>query len=358
MDIKKRLRKFREGLIKRNLDAALITKRENYFYMSGFTGTAAHLLITRDNALLITDFRYIEQAEKEAPLYEVVQHQHGTLIATINKLVKKTGINSLGFEESDLTYGKYSEFKEKLDIMDFVPLKGLVEELRVIKDQDELAVLKKAVEIADNAFVHVLNYIKPDIREIEIAAEIEYFMKKSGATGSSFDTIVASGLRSSMPHGVASEKKLRMGDPVTLDYGALYGGYCSDITRTVFLGKPSPELIKIYNIVLKAQLESLEHAHKGRLGKEVDMVAREIILKEGYGEYFGHGLGHGVGLEIHEEPRFSPMGTRLMENGMVVTVEPGIYVSGIGGVRIEDMIVINDTNPIILTKAKKDMIIL
>jgi len=358
MDIAKRLIKFRERLMKRNLDAALITKRENYFYMSGFSGTSAHLLITQDDAYLITDFRYTEQAEKEAPLYKIVQHQQGSLVTTIFDIIKKTGINSLGFEESNLTYEKYSEYKERLDVVDFVPLRGLVEELRIIKDQEELDMLKKSVEIADNAFKHILSYIKPGIREIEIAAEIEYFMKKNGATGASFDTIVASGIRSSMPHGVASEKKLQLGEPVTMDYGALYGGYCSDITRTVFLGKPSPELIKIYNVVLKAQLESLEQAHKGRLGKDVDLVAREIILKTGYGDYFGHGLGHGVGLEIHEEPRFSPSGNRIMENGMVVTVEPGIYISGIGGVRIEDMIVINDNSPIILTGAKKDMIIL
>jgi len=358
MNINNRLLKLREGLKKRDLDAALITKRENYIYMSGFTGSSAYLLITQDDAFIITDFRYIEQAEKQAPLYQVVQHQYSPVTTVIYEIIKKADIKNIGFEESNLTYEKYSEYKEKLDIVDFVPLKGLVEELRMIKDEEELVVLKKAVEIADNAFVHVLSYIRPGVREIEIAAELEYFMKKNGANGPSFETIVASGLRSSMPHGVASEKELQMGEPVTMDYGAVYGGYCSDITRTVFLGEPSPDLTKIYNIVLEAQLKSLEHAHKGCLGKDVDLVARDIITKAGYGDYFGHGLGHGVGLEIHEEPRFSPLGKRTMENGMVVTVEPGIYINGIGGVRIEDMIVINDNSPIILTGAKKDMIIL
>jgi Xaa-Pro aminopeptidase len=228
----------------------------------------------------------------------------------------------------------------------------------MFKDDYELDIIKKAVKIADDAFTHILPYIKPGIAEIEIAAEMEYYMKKAGAIGASFETIVASGQRSSMPHGVASDKKLELGDPITLDYGAYYEHYCSDMTRTVFLGQPKDEMKKIYNIVLEAQLKSSEGAAAGLLGKDIDLIARDIIYKNGYENNFGHGLGHSVGLEIHEDPRFSPSGNIKIENDMVITVEPGIYVSGLGGVRIEDIILINDDKPINLTKSSKEMIIL
>lgn len=352
-----RIKRLRDGLITRGLQASFITKQQNYRYMSGFTGTSAFLLITGDKAFLITDFRYIEQAERQAPSYEVVRY-HGSFIVTVKELLEKCNIRSVGFEENEVSYKTFIELKEKLDSTELLPLNSLIEELRIIKDSSELEAIKKAVEIADNAFEDVIKCIKPGISELEVAAEIEYSMKKNGASGASFETIVASGLRSSMPHGVASEKKIQHGEVITMDYGALYNGYCSDITRTIFLGEPSPELKKIYNIVLEAQLEALKKAHKGLSGKEIDLVARNVIAEAGYGENFGHGLGHGVGLEIHEEPRFSPTGDKIMENGMVVTVEPGIYVSGIGGVRIEDMIIINDTNPINLTKAKKGIIVI
>lgn len=355
--IENRLKKLREKLKEKELDAALVTKRENYMYLSGFTGTSAYLIITQDDAVLLTDFRYTEQAFRQAPLYEVVQYQ-GSIAAALDEQLKSKNVTKLGFEDSALTYDRYSEFKEKLCTKEFLPLKGIIENLRMVKDEQEINIIRKAVKIADNAFTHILGCMKPGIMEAEIAAEIEYYMKKQGASGASFEIIVASGKRSSMPHGVASEKRLEMGDAITLDYGALYNGYCSDITRTVFLGQPDQEIKKIYNIVFEAQMKSLESACKGLTGRQIDSIARDIIAKAGYGDNFGHGLGHGVGLEIHEEPRFSPSGNIVMENGMVVTVEPGIYVSGLGGVRIEDIIVINDDNPIILTESTKDMIVL
>jgi len=351
-----RLIQVRQKLKDNNIDAILITKRQNYMYLSGFTGTSAHLLISAEKAYLITDFRYIEQATRQAPLFEVVKYQ-GNIEIEIKKLLEELFVKKLGFEADHLTYDKYLCYKEKFENTELVPQKDFVESLRIIKSDDEIEKIKKAVEIADRAFEHILNYIKPGIKENEIAAELEYFMKKNGAQGPSFETIVASGTRSAMPHGVASEKVIQYGDIVTLDYGAIYEGYCSDITRTIFVGYAQDKLKEIYEIVLNAQLKALKGAFEGKTGREIDSIAREIITKEGYGNNFGHGLGHGVGLEIHEEPRLSVSGEKVMKNGMVVTVEPGIYIEGLGGVRIEDMIVINNDKPQILTKAPKEMII-
>jgi len=354
--MKNRLIRLREKLNDSNVDAILITKRQNYMYLSGFTGTAAHLLITAEDAYLITDFRYVEQASKQAPLFEVIKYQ-GSIELEIKKILEKLSIRKLGFEAGNLTYDKYLGFKEKLDDTELIPLKDFVESLRMVKSEEEIEKIKKAVEIADKAFEHILDYIKPGITENEIAAELEYFMKKNGAQGPSFETIVASGTRSAMPHGVASEKEIQHGDIITMDYGAIYEGYCSDMTRTVFVGHAQDKLKEIYEIVLNAQVEALRGAFEGKTGREIDSIAREIIAKAGYGENFGHGLGHGVGLEIHEEPRLSVSGEKVMKNGMVVTVEPGIYIEGLGGVRIEDMIVINDNQPLILTKSPKELII-
>jgi len=352
-----RLRKFREKLKEKDYDAALITKRENYIYISGFTGSSAYLVITQDDAILVTDFRYIEQAGMQAPLFKVTKYQ-GSLIIALNDILKEKGINSLGFEEAYITYETYADYKEKLSVKELNPLGGIIENLRLSKDHSETEVIKKAVEVADNAFSHVLPYIKPGVSELDIAAEIEYFMKKQGAKGPSFETIVASGERSSMPHGVASGRKLKLGDAITLDYGALYNDYCSDMTRTVFLGNPCEELKKIYKIVLDAQISALNSTRSGMAAKDVDGVAREIINGSGYEKNFGHGLGHGVGLEIHEDPRLSPTGSSILQDGMVVTVEPGIYVEGLGGVRIEDIVVVNGDKPVVLTRSTKEMIII
>ncbi|HEX3029640.1 MAG TPA: aminopeptidase P family protein [Clostridia bacterium] len=355
--IKTRLDKLRAKLIEKELDAALITKRENYLYFSGFTGSFAILVVTKQDAVLMTDFRYMEQASKQAPLYEIVEYKNSQT-AGLNEILIARNIKKLGFEDSNLTYEKYLEFYNNLDVKKFIPLGTSVESIRMIKDRYEINTISKAVEIADNAFEHILNYLKPGVTELEIAAELEFKMKKLGAKAASFETIVASGKRSSMPHGVASEKKLEVGDTITMDFGAVFEDYCSDMTRTVFLGQPGKEMVEIYNTVLKAQMEGLNGAAAGLSGKEIDGVARKIIYDSGYEGKFGHGLGHGVGLEIHEEPRLSPSGSFKMEDGMVVTVEPGIYVNGLGGVRIEDMLVINGEKPIVLTKSPKNLIIL
>ena len=354
---KKRLQELRKKMTLKNTDAALITKRENYMYMSGFTGTSAVLFITEIRAVLLTDFRYVEQASVQASEYEIIKYA-GSHINELNDLIEKEKVERLSFEESHLTFTGHGEYREKLKVSEFLPLGGAVEELRRVKDETEIIQIKKAVSIADDVFKHILSFIKPGVAEVELAAEMEYFMKRQGAAGPSFETIVASGKRASMPHGVASEKKLESGDVVTMDYGALYNGYCSDITRTVFLGKPDCEIERIYKIVLEAQLKGLEGVKNGRIGREVDTVVRTIIAQAGFGDNFGHGLGHGVGLEIHEEPMLSMRGYIELKDGMVVTVEPGIYVPGLGGVRIEDMVVVSGEAPNILTTATKEMIIL
>lgn len=361
-NLSNRLNTFRNKMKELKIDGALITKRENYMYLSGFSGSSANLIITDKKAYLLTDFRYIEQSAKQAPFFEIVQHK-ANIIDSISEIVNSEEINSnrikkLGFEDQNVTFHQYMQYADKLKNMELHGIGCVVDELREIKDQQEIEIINKAVQIADGAFKHVLTIIKPGITELDVAAELEYKMKKLGASGASFETIVASGLRSSMPHGIASEKKLELGDTITMDFGAMYNHYCSDITRTVFLGQPKQEMLDIYNIVLKAQLTSEQGAIKGRAGKEVDKIARDIIYSNGYEGKFGHGLGHGVGLEIHEGPRVSVGGDKVLQNNMAVTIEPGIYVEDVGGVRIEDTIIIRDDNPLVLTQSPKELIIL
>lgn len=355
--LSKRLISFRSKLTELKLDGALIAKRENYMYLSGFTGTSANLLITQNKAYLLTDFRYVEQSSKQAPLFEIIMHKP-EIKDSINEIINSEEIKNLGFEDQSVSYAAYKAYADKFAGAELKGIGEIVDDMRSIKDTREIELINKAVEIADGAFAHVLPLIKPGVTELDVAAELEYMMKKLGASGPSFETIVASGVRSSMPHGVASQKKLELGDTITLDFGAIYNHYCSDMTRTVFLGQPDKKMIEIYNIVLEAQLTSEKGAVKGRTGREVDKIARDIIYGKGFEGKFGHGLGHSLGLEIHENPRLSVGGDRILENNMAVTVEPGIYIEGLGGVRIEDTIIIRDDDPIVLTKSSKDIIIL
>ncbi|BCJ85934.1 M24 family metallopeptidase [Effusibacillus dendaii] len=352
-----RLTRLREGMASQSIDGILILKPENRRYISGFTGTAAYLLISDKEAVLITDFRYMEQAQKQAPDFRVVKHG-AMAVDTIREESNRLGIKRLGFEEDHMTYAMYASYKDSLAPVELVPTKGLTDKPRMRKDQVEIGILKQAAEIADAAFSHILGYLRPGISERDVAIELEFFMRRQGAAGPSFDTIVASGVRSSLPHGVASDKKLEQGDFVTLDFGALYKGYCSDITRTVVIGEPSDKQREIYEIVLAAQLHALQNIKPGMTGKEADALARSLIASKGYGEQFGHSLGHGIGLNIHEEPRLSTASDVELLPGMVVTVEPGIYIPGFGGVRIEDDVVITETGIEILTSSTKDLLAL
>ena len=340
----------------RGIDALLITNPYNLHYMTQFTGTAGIAIISEDDAVFITDFRYTEQAEKEIEGYRIVLHSK-TIIEEVAVQVKTMQVKVVGFEKDHLTFGLYELYNEKV-AAELSPVSGLVEKLRMVKTSDELAILQKAAKIADDTFGHIISYIRPGISELDVSNELEFFMRKQGATSSSFSIIVASGLRSALPHGVATDKIIESGDFVTLDYGALYEGYISDITRTIAVGQPSDKLKEIYAVTLEAQELALQGIKPGMTGIEADAIARNYITSKGYGEAFGHSTGHGIGLEVHEAPGLSFRTKTILEPNMVVTVEPGIYLPGIGGVRIEDDIVITEDGNVRLTFAPKELLIL
>lgn len=349
-----RLTKLRKALEANQLEAILITSPINRRYITGFTGTAGVAIVSKNTTRFITDFRYIEQATEQATAFTIVEHEKSIELEIKNQL-KELNVTKVGFEKDQLTFAKYELYNELLNV-ELIPVSGIVEELRLIKTADELVTLKKAAEIADAAFVHIQDYIKPGVKEIDISNELEFFMRKQGAISSSFDIIVASGIRSALPHGVASSKKIQGGELVTMDYGALYQGYCSDITRTVAVGEINTELKTIYETVLEAQLQGVNGIKPGISGKQADALTRDYITEKGYGENFGHSTGHGIGLEVHEGPSLSHRTDTTLAPGMVVTVEPGIYVPGVGGCRIEDDLVVTESGNERLTFAAKDLI--
>ncbi|MDU0199829.1 MULTISPECIES: Xaa-Pro peptidase family protein [Paenibacillus] len=353
----KRIERLRKVMQEQNLPAVLITNAYNRTYVSGFTGSSGYVLITLDRAILLTDFRYMTQAPQQAKLFEVVEHQ-AKVMETVKGLLNQQGITQLGFEQGDVSYGDFLSYQAALPGIELLPTAKLVEGIRMVKDDVELQVMQEAADLADQTFSHILSYIKPGVKELDIALEIEMFIRKNGGTSTSFETIVASGERSALPHGKASDRVLQINEFVKLDFGAYYKGYCSDITRTVMLGKPTDKHKEIYDIVLEAQLNCLANLKPGIAGREGDAYARDVIVKHGYGEYFGHGTGHGLGMEVHESPRLSKTEDTILTPGMVVTVEPGIYLPGFGGVRIEDDAVITDTGIKILTNSTKDFLII
>lgn len=352
-----RIRRLRGLMQEQGLKALLITNATNRMYMTGFTGSSGYVVMTEDRAILLTDFRYMTQAPQQAIGYEVIEHAPRAM-ETVKDLLTQAGLTKLGFEQNDMTYGVYQACAGILNGVELVPTDFIVENLRMVKDEGELAIMQEAAELADRTFEYVLGVLKPGMRELDIALEIEMYVRAHGAASTSFETIVASGARSALPHGKASDKIIGTNEFVKLDFGAYYKGYCSDITRTVVLGTPTDKHREIYNIVLEAQLEALERIRPGITGREADAVARDVIKRYGYGDLFGHGTGHGLGMEIHEAPRLSMTGDVVLTPGMTVTVEPGIYVPGFGGVRIEDDIVITDTGNRRLTQSSKDLIVI
>ncbi|MBA2873432.1 Xaa-Pro dipeptidase [Thermaerobacillus caldiproteolyticus] len=351
-----KIEKLRAYFDEYGIDGMLITNGYNRRYMTGFTGTAGVAVIGKTNAVFITDFRYVEQASKQVEGYEIVQHT-GLIIEEVAKQVARLNIQKLGFEQEDLSYAMFKAYEKDVQA-ELVPVSHVIEKLRLIKSESEIKILKEAAEIADAAFQHILHFIRPGVTEIEVANELEFFMRKQGATSSSFDIIVASGYRSALPHGVATDKVIEKGELVTLDFGAYYKGYCSDITRTVAVGEISDELKKIYDIVLQAQLRGMTGIKPGMTGREADALTRDYITEQGYGDYFGHSTGHGIGLEVHEGPALSARSNVVLEPGMVVTVEPGIYIAGLGGVRIEDDTVVTKDGNESLTHSPKELITL
>ncbi|WP_335870655.1 M24 family metallopeptidase [Bacillus sp. 2205SS5-2] len=351
-----KLTKLREQMSKENIEGLLLSSTYNRRYMTNFTGSSGVAIITESQALFITDFRYTEQAMSQCEGFEIIEHK-GSIVTEVAKNVKELGINKLGFEKDHMTYTTYDAYNKELEA-ELVPVAGVVENLRLIKTSSEIKILKEAADIADAAFKHILDYIQPGKTELDVSNELEFFMRKCGATSSSFDIIVASGHRSALPHGVASEKIIEKGDFITLDYGAYYKGYVSDMTRTISVGEPSDKLKEIYQVVLDSQLKAMDEIKPGMTGKVADAIARDYIKEKGYGEYFGHSLGHGIGLEVHEGPGLSFRSDVVLTPGMIVTVEPGIYLKGIGGVRIEDDTIITENGNEALTHSTKDLIIL
>ncbi|WP_078379766.1 M24 family metallopeptidase [Sutcliffiella halmapala] len=351
-----KLTKLREHFQAANIEGLLVTSGKNRQYLTNFTGSAGVAIITENKAVFITDFRYTEQASKQCVGFEIVQHKGG-LVEEIASVVKDLGISKLGFEQDHVTFSSYLNYKTTITA-DLVPVSGVIEKLRLIKNEQEIKILKEATEIADAAFQHIITYIKPGLTELDVSNELEFFMRKQGAVSSSFDIIVASGYRSALPHGVASDKIIEKGEFVTLDFGAYYKGYNSDITRTLAVGEPSDELRNIYNIVLEAQLRGMKGIKPGMTGREADALTRDYITEKGYGEYFGHSTGHGLGMEVHEGPSLSVKSETVLEPGMVVTVEPGIYIAGLGGVRIEDDTIVTESGNESLSYSTKELIIL
>lgn len=333
-------------------EAVLISGYPNIFYYSGFTSEDAYLLISHDCRYLITDSRYTIQAKEQAKGFNVLDIKNG-----FRDVFSRTQAKYIGFEENIMSVREYKGLRSKMKSnQDLIEMQTLINEPRKIKDNSEIKKIAEAEKIGDAAFAYVLKKIKAGITEREIALQLEFFMKQHGAAKLSFDTIAASGKRSAMPHGIATEKIIENGDFLTLDFGCVFEGYCSDMTRTVVVGQASSRQKEIYDIVLKAQKAAIAEIKEDTACSAVDAAARGIISDAGYGDNFGHGLGHSVGIEIHETPSFSPKSNEILKNGNVITVEPGIYIDGFGGVRIEDLIAVQDGTAINLTHSPKELI--
>ncbi len=346
-----RINKVWEVMVKEQLDCVIIKDVTTIRYLTGFSGDSSLLYIDRIKGVLITDGRYTEQAKNEMKLFQVLEYT-GSIWAAAAELAK--GAEVVGFDGSCFTYNDYTELEALLEgkYMRSVDFSSI----RMIKDKKELDLMLKAAQIADEAFIKLLDDIRPGRTERSLAGRLEYYMRALGSEKTSFDTIIASGSRSALPHGMASDKPVEIGDFITFDFGAVYCGYHSDMTRTVVLGMANSWHKEIYTVVEEAQRKGLKAARVGMTGRELDAVVRDCIESCGYGEYFVHGLGHGVGLEIHEMPNINKRGNVLLSTGMVFTIEPGIYIPGKGGVRIEDTVVLTEEGAKALNGVKKQLI--
>jgi Xaa-Pro aminopeptidase len=359
LSFEERVRKFRLQMKDASIDTAWIVQPENRRYLSGYeaqdaqlTESSGSLLINKEMAILVTDSRYTTEAEKEAPGFEVYTFKTG-LVEELPGLLERMGTRALGFEENHVTWGLHRELEEKIKEhslpVNMVALDGLVEIMREVKEPIELEAIGASANLISGVLEAIISEIRPGITEKDVAWRIEGVARDRGADELAFPSIVASGPNGALPHATPTDRELRSAEPIVLDVGVKLNGYCSDMTRTIFLGSPDREFSKIYGIVREAQLAAMEEIKPGNLSTYPDKIARDVIGEAGYGEYFGHGLGHGVGLATHERPRLGPRRAVELKKGMVVTVEPGIYLPGKGGVRLEQMVVIEDTGPRVLT---------
>jgi Xaa-Pro aminopeptidase len=367
--VSSRLDRLRQKMAEVELDGLLVSSPvedtfgnvgANRRYLSGFTGSVGYLLITQDAALIAVDFRYYEQAQREATGFTLFPAS-GPLSGWFVSLVEEAGLagKRLGFQGADITVATYQTITKAVKDMPasqrpkLLAAPPLVEQLRAIKDADELAAIQRAVDLGDEAFEDVAQRIEPVWTEAQVAWEVEKYIREHGGEGVSFEVIVAAGPWAAMPHAYPRDEKIQKGEPILIDMGVRLGGYCSDLSRTLFLGQPDEQFGKIYDIVLTAQLTAEELIRKDMTGEQAHLLGHNVIAETGYGENFGHGLGHGVGLQIHETPRLVRASRDVLADGMVFTIEPGIYISGWGGIRIEDMVVLEDGRPRVLTKAPK-----
>ncbi len=343
------------------VDALWIASPSNRRYVSGFTGSNGMIYLSEKTQALITDFRYLEQAAKQCEGFQIIDQGSQGLIKTAMAQAKAEGIKRIGFESDHTNYSTFLAYQEEKDLC-FVPTTQVVETMRQIKTPEELKKIEQAEAIGDLAFSQIIPLIQANynkgLTEQDVALELERIMRKNGAEGTSFDSIVACGSKSSLCHAVPDQTTLDREGFLVMDFGCKFEGYCSDMTRTIMIGEPSEKHLKIYETVRLAQEEALRAIRPGMQGKEVDAVARKVIEEAGYGAYFGHGLGHSLGLDIHENPRFSTLEKQIIEKNMVITVEPGIYIPDFGGVRIEDLIVVTDDGYRNLTQSTKDLIII
>jgi len=354
--ISDRIQKLQQGLSEREIDGIFISQPENRRYLSGFDGSAGFLLVTQKNKILATDFRYIAQAKSQAPDYEVFPITNA-IDNWFPQLVAELDIKRLGFEAGHLTFALHRQLCDILNKgkspLKLIPVNEMVESLRAIKEPEEIELITRAAEITDAAIKYIQKKIHPGMTEMELAWEIEKFLREKGSQTIPFDIIVASGQNSALPHAQPSTKTINSGEPIVIDIGARIGGYGSDLSRTICLGPPDDTFKKLYDSVLGAQLAAMAIIREGMTGAEADNIARIIIEHAGYGEAFGHGLGHGVGLAPHEQPRLGPNSLDHLADGMVFTIEPGIYLDGWGGVRIEDLVVMENGKVREISKAKK-----
>ena len=352
-----RLLRLREHMAEQELDGFLVSSAANRRYLSGFTGSNGYLVITATEAVLATDFRYIEQAQSESPGFEVRHIRGGE--PWFPAVADEVGMHRIGFEADDMSVAAFSRLQREVEEsesdlrVEFEETAGVIEWIRAVKDDSEIEALDRAVQIADEAMARIQREIRTGMTEQEVAWELHKEMRRLGAEGPSFDTIVAVGPNAALPHHRADDTVVRDGEPIVIDMGATYRGYRSDLTRTFVVGEQDDTFQHIYGIVLQAQKAAIEAARPGMTGEEIDSVAREVITDAGYGDEFGHGLGHGVGLVIHERPMVVPRSQDVVEDGMVFTIEPGIYISGWGGVRIEDVVVMEDGRARPLTRSPK-----
>ncbi len=356
MQFVKRIEKLIDEYMVNRIDGILISSPENKFYLGGLYSSSGYTLITKLNKYIIVDYRYFEEVKGREDLFQIkLLSEKTTLIDILNSIIRTENLSCLGFEGKEISYDFYKCLKENLNCaLTSVDLS----DIRAIKDGDEIKNIKIACNIADKAFYHITKFIKLGMKEKDIENELVRFIKEEGGQKESFDIIVASGIRGALPHGKASNKRINKGEFITLDFGVRYKNYCSDITRTLALGQCSSELLKIYEVVKIAGEEAIKLAKPNvRLG-ELDDIARKVIKDSGYGDYFRHNLGHGLGILVHEYPSVAPGANEKLKEGMVITIEPGIYISKLGGVRIEEDILITDHGCKKLTKSTRDLIII